>query len=148
MTRFLTNGKTTGLFPLTCPSRARLLTMQPSTCSLVPAARAEETPPTRNNNSPVCRMNLVPRNSLRNRAQAVSAMSCRMYCGQTAASLNPRYRTAYRTTPPAFPELEIHSLDHTSHNDTRKSAYLLLHVSSKASVYAAPLMSATGIIHG
>jgi hypothetical protein len=53
-----------------------------------------------------------------------------MYCGQRAASLNPRHRIACSAPAPVLLESEIHSLDHTSHNGTRKSAYLLLHVSA------------------
>jgi hypothetical protein len=46
-----------------------------------------------------------------------------MYYGQTTASSNPRSRIVCIGVSPSFLELEIHSLDHTSHNGTHKSAY-------------------------
>jgi hypothetical protein len=102
------------------------------------ARSASETPPTWNSSSPVCRMNWVSHNSLRNRAQEISAMNYWMYCEQISAWLTPRSRTVRSAAAPAFPELEVHLLGHTSHNGTRKSAYLLPLISYQESTTIIP----------
>ncbi len=85
----------------------------------------KETLPTYSN-SLVCHRNWVSRSNFRNWVQWISGENCWPYCERIGAWLNPCFRTACSIPALASLKLETHSLDHTSHNDTRKSAYLLL----------------------